>query len=207
MKTDRAKQEYDELATAYDQRWRHYVGASVRQTASALHLKGDERLLDVGCGTGTFLHKLLVAFHPGLKLHGIDPSEEMLNAARRKCGDSVAFKKGYANPIPYPESQFDVVASVSALHFFLDGGKAVGEMARVLRPRGTIVITDWCADFLPMRLFGAWQRLRNAPLGRIYRLSELKQLLEAVGLEIEHAEHFRIRPLWGMMLVSARRAK
>jgi ubiquinone/menaquinone biosynthesis C-methylase UbiE len=203
MRTESATREYDNLAAVYDHRWRHYVDVSVRQSASALHLRGDERLLDVGCGTGTFLQKLQ-RDHPGLKLHGIDPSDQMLKVARRKCGHSVAFEKGDAGRLPYPESQFDAVTSISALHFFPDGGRAVAEMARVLQPGGRIVITDWCADFLPMRLFAVWQRWRKAPLGHIHRVAELRQLMEATGLAIDHTKYFRIRPLWGMMLVSAR---
>lgn len=205
MKTEGAKREYDELAAVYDQRWRHYVDTSVRRTSGAIALKGDERLLDVGCGTGTLLHKL-ERTHPRLKLHGVDPSQEMLNVARRKCGEAVVFAEGNASQLPYPRSHFDVLTSVSTLHFFPDGQQAVSEMARVLRPGGTVVVTDWCADFLPMRFLGCWQRVSNAPLGHIHRLEELKQMLAGAGLEIEHTQRFRIRPLWGMMLVSARRA-
>jgi len=205
MTSKHAEQEYDELAAVYDERWRHYVDASVRRTAEALRLNGDERILDVGCGTGALLHDLQRRY-PRLHLNGVDPSAEMLKLARQKCGDSIVLKKGAAGDLPYPDGSFDVVVNVSALHFFPDARQALSEMVRVVRPGGRITVTDWCADFLSMRLLAAWLRLRRAPLGRIYRLGELKQLLQSADLEIEEATHFRIRPLWGMMLVSGTRS-
>ncbi len=72
------RDEYNSLAGIYDQRWRHYVGVSVGRTLEALELRGDERVLDVGCGTGVLLERVGLG-HPGLVLDGLDPTEGMLD--------------------------------------------------------------------------------------------------------------------------------
>ena len=196
-----ANKEYQKLAAIYDRRWRRYVDASVRRTLNAFDLTGQERLLDVGCGTGTLLASLSQR-NSGLELHGLDPSGAMLELAREKCGGKVDLREGNAEGLPYPDDSFDAVVSVSAFHFFADYRKAVSEIRRVLRPAGRFAITGWCADYPAMRLFARWLRLRGSSLTRLHRLVELRDLLEANGFVVDHAEHFRIRPLWGMMLVT-----
>jgi ubiquinone/menaquinone biosynthesis C-methylase UbiE len=199
--THTAKEEYEQLAAIYDRRWRSYVGRSVERTMAVLSLRGAERVLDVGCGTGALLAELLKK-RSNLELHGIDPSGAMLEVARQKCGSGVVFQQGNAEALPYPDHTFDLLVSVSAFHFFVDHGKAVSEIRRVLRPSGRYVITAWCADYPAMRLYARWLRFRGSSLTRLHRLSELRNLLEAKGLAVERAERFRIQPLWGMMLVT-----
>lgn len=198
-----AKKEYDALAAIYDRRWRRYVECSVARTVDALELTGRERVLDVGCGTGTLLAELLKR-HSEVALHGIDPSGPMLDVARRKCGTEVVLTEGNAEALPYPDGSFDVVLSVSAFHFFADHRKAVSEIRRVLRPSGRYVITGWGGDYPAMRLFARWLRFRGSSLTRLHRLAELRDLLETNGLAVERTERFRIRPLWGMMIVAGR---
>ena len=201
--TQTAKEEYEKLAEIYDRRWQSYVGRSVERTMAVLSLKGDERVLDIGCGTGALPAELLKK-HSTLDLHGIDPSGAMLEVARKKCGSGVVLKEGNAEGLPYPDDSFDAVVSVSAFHFFTDHRKAVSEIRRVLRPAGRFAITGWCADYPAMRLYARWLRFRGSCLTRLHRLSELRDLLEANGLAVERAERFRIRPLWGMMVVTGR---
>lgn len=203
-----AVEQYQNLASAYDRRWRHYVDCSVRRTLAALPFppRSGDRALEVGCGTGAFLQKLAAAY-PDLEIHGVDPTPAMLEIAREKCGGKPILHNGEAGSLPYPDAHFDLVASVSAWHYFPDSRKAAAEMARVLRPGGGIVLTDWCADFAAMRLFGALQKLRKQPLGAILRVRELGRHMRDAGVDIERMEHFRIRPLWGMMVLSGRRGQ
>ena len=199
---DSSREEYNRLAAVYDQRWERYVRLSVERAVSAVILDGHERVLDVGCGTGVLLEQLRRR-HPGLELQGIDPSEGMLGVARDWCGTDVLVAHGRAERLPFPEDAFDVVFSVSALHYFEDPPQAIAEMRRVLRPGGRVVIVDWCADYLAMRLFARWLRLRGGTLGRIHRAEELDGLLKDHGFRTHRLERFRIRPLWGMMTVVA----
>ncbi len=195
--------EYNSLAGIYDRRWRHYVDVSVGRTLEALELGGDERVLDVGCGTGVLLERLGSA-HPGLALHGVDPTEAMLDRARERSEGRVELKRGEAEALSFADDVFDVVVSVSALHYFSDARRAISEMGRVLRPGGTLVVTDWCADFPAMRLYSVWLRARDASVKQIYRAEQIRGYLESAGIENVVTTHFRIRPLWGMMRISSK---
>ncbi len=56
---DPVMQSYDQLATAYDRRWRSYEDATLHATLEAIPCRQSERLLDVACGTGEFERMLL----------------------------------------------------------------------------------------------------------------------------------------------------
>ena len=98
----------------------------------------DVRALDAACGTGrhaSFLHDL------GCTVTGIDQSPEMLAIAGAKLPDA-RFDQGDLERLPYADAEFDLAVISLALCHLADPGQAVRELARVLRPNGTLVITD-----------------------------------------------------------------
>jgi len=100
-------------------------------------LKGDERLLDAGCGTGMMALRI-AARHPDCTVHGIDISPKMIAVARRDAemqGLAVDFRVGSITDLPYPDSSFDVVLTNIMYHHLdlAEKRQAVSEIARVLR--------------------------------------------------------------------------
>jgi 2-polyprenyl-3-methyl-5-hydroxy-6-metoxy-1,4-benzoquinol methylase len=104
--------------------------------------------LDVGCGEGRFCRMLKAA---GLKPTGIDPTEQLLEMARRRdpSGD---YRFGRAEQLDLEASSFDLVVSYITLVDIPDFRAAIAEMARVLKPRGSLLManltgfTSACAD-------------------------------------------------------------
>lgn len=97
---------------------------------------GSGKLLEVGCGTGhwsRFFRDL------GYEVQGIDVSEDMIRVAR-EASPECSFELADARRLPYPDSSFDVVASITALEFIPDPAAAVGEMARCAKAGGGILI-------------------------------------------------------------------
>ena len=99
------------------------------------------RLLDVGCGTGTLARRLSAA---GYEVTGADPSEGMLALLR---AEEPAIKAVHASGtnLPFQAESFDVALTVAVLHHVADppAVRAVlGEMVRVVRPGGRIVVWD-----------------------------------------------------------------
>ncbi|MGH8127080.1 MAG: class I SAM-dependent methyltransferase [Gammaproteobacteria bacterium] len=204
MPPDSLRREYAALAPSYERRWRHYLVATTRHTLNALAPRAGERIFDVGCGTGFALSQL--ANMPAtLNLSGVDANCEMLARARTRLPAEVVLARSDARQLPFPNSHFDAVITTSALHYFDEPAAAIGEMARVLAPGGRLIITDWCRDFFVMFLCEHWLRIRKHPLGRVLNMQELTAYIEAAGLQVETRTRFRVRPAWGLMMLTASR--
>ena len=150
-------------------------------------LTPGDRVLDVGCGTGT----LAIAAkrrHPEAVLVGVDADPTMLERARAKAaaaGVSVDFNESPAQRLPYGDGSFDRALSTLFFHHLDRGTKAevAGELARVLRHGGTLHVADWgpptgplmALAFLPVRLLDGMEQTRDNVRGR------LPAILEAAG--------------------------
>jgi ubiquinone/menaquinone biosynthesis C-methylase UbiE len=103
------------------------------------------RVLDVGCGDGTTLLTFLrLGFAPG-NLYGIDFQEERIARAREKC-PSIHFEHGDATKLEFASESFDLVYEATMFIHSVDdelSQKIAGEMVRVTKPGGHILLCDW----------------------------------------------------------------
>ena len=133
----RPRVDYDRIASGYDRR---FAGDGTPGVAAALQaLAGEvraERILEVGCGTGHWLEGLRPF---GCALYGLDLSAGMLQQARRRRGP-LHLVKGRAGRLPFPDSHFDLVYCVNALHHFDEPRGFVHEAWRLLRPDGRLAV-------------------------------------------------------------------
>ena len=190
--------EYARIAGRYDRKWSFYIEATMQETIARLPLGEEDRLLDVGCGTGALLYRL-AAVHPATRLVGVDPAPAMLKVARRKLPSDIALHEGWAEQLPFPDAQFDLIVSCSVFHYVARPLDALIEMRRVLRPGGQLVLTDWCGDYLMCRLFERYQRLRAHAHARTYRTHECARMLKESGYAAVQIETYKINWLWGLM--------
>lgn len=118
-------------------------------------LRGDERLLDLGCGRGAVLlmaaDRLPVGRAVGIDLwrtvdqSGNDPATTERNAEAEGVRDQVELRTGDLTDLPFGDGEFDVVLSSMAVHNIpsADGrARAVEEAVRVLRPGGRLLMVD-----------------------------------------------------------------
>jgi ubiquinone/menaquinone biosynthesis C-methylase UbiE len=139
-------------------------------------LPGD-RVLDIGCGTGTFA-TMLKQRYPGIEVTGIDPDPKALARARHKAERAkvpVRFDQGFADSLEYPAASFDTVFSSFMFHH-LEGGnreQTLREVRRVLKPGGNFYLLDFevsPSDRGLFNLFHSGERMRDNTEGRILRL-------------------------------------
>lgn len=92
--------------------------------------------IDVGCGEGRFCRFLSAQ---GVAAVGVDPTAALIDEARRRdpLGD---YRLGRAEALDVNDASFDLVVSYLSLIDIEDAERAIGEMARVLRPRGSLLI-------------------------------------------------------------------
>jgi len=96
-------------------------------------LKDYKRILDIGCGIGQFEERI-----SQLDITGMDNSEAMLEEARRRSDKG--FVLGNAEGLEFPDGSFDAVFYVATLEFVDDYKRAINEAARVLEPKGKLVV-------------------------------------------------------------------
>ncbi len=123
-------------------------------------LKGDERLLDLGCGRGAVLIEAArrlpagravgVDLWSGKDQSGNRPEVTLANAAAAGVTDRVEVRTADITALPFHDGAFDVVTSAMVIHNIQPPGaryRAVGEAMRVLRPGGQLLIADpwWAA--------------------------------------------------------------
>ena len=158
-----------------------------RYLLSRLSLSGNSRILEVGCGTGVITAALNSETSAGI--YGLDLNLSFLHLARQ-YDRNTAYCGGNALELPFPGSVFDAVVC----HFFLlwvsQPGLALGEMARVTRPGGSVIAfaePDYGGriDYPPpLDGLGRWQTMAlrrqgaNPLQGR-----ELARLFRAAGLQ------------------------
>ena len=107
-----------------------------------------ERILDLGCGTGT-LTIMLQRRQPAAEVVGLDGDSRVLDIAQKKADRigvaSIRWDKGLADELPYPDESFDTVITSMMLHHLTLAEKlgAFQEVYRVLKPGGSFHIADF----------------------------------------------------------------
>jgi ubiquinone/menaquinone biosynthesis C-methylase UbiE len=203
-KENKVREQYDRLASIYDDRWFGYVASSLSILEQRIKLEGHENILDVACGTGS-LEQLLLARFPDIQITGIDISDKMLSVARSKLKTypAVAFTEASSSELPFPAESFDWVVCASAFHYFDNVDRSLSEMRRVLKTGGKIIILDWCHDYLVCRICDVGLKLFDPAYTRCYSQKELRDSLERAQFYIEIEDKIRFRLIWGMMIAEA----
>ncbi|WP_326953818.1 class I SAM-dependent methyltransferase [Amycolatopsis sp. NBC_01286] len=181
---DRKSATYDAEMDVWDRRLFGDSRAWVCGQAS-----GD--VLEVAVGTGLNLPN----YPAGVRLTGLDLSAGMLDLARaraEKLGRAFTLKQGSAHELPFADASFDTVVCTFGLCAIPDHAAAVGEMARVLRPAGRLILVDHVASSVwPVRGMQWLVELASVPLaGEHFRRRPLKDV-EALGLVVERRERFK----------------
>ena len=138
--------------------WSSRVGKLTEreQFLDCVEWRGDETVLDVGCGRGLVLVGAARRLSRGGKAFGIDlwqaqdlsgnrPEAPLENARLEGVAERVEVQTADMRRIPFPDGTFDLVVSKEAIHnlyAMADRATALREIVRVLKPGGTVVISD-----------------------------------------------------------------
>jgi ubiquinone/menaquinone biosynthesis C-methylase UbiE len=130
-------------ASGYDQlmgRWSQRLAPLFINFAG---VADGERVLDVGCGTGSLTFALARAANLG-EIAAIDYSPVFVKEATRRSTDPrIRIQQADACALPFEGNTFDRALALLVLHFVPEAGKAVSEMRRVVRPGGVVAATVW----------------------------------------------------------------
>ncbi len=103
-----------------------------------------QRILDVGCGTGVDTRALARLASPGGSVLGVDPSQSLIEEARRTTPSElgVRYERGEGEKLPALDGAFDLAVAITTLSHVADPAPVVHEMVRVVRPGGRVALFD-----------------------------------------------------------------
>ena len=164
--------------------WRAFTGRVVLPwVLGDTKLSGD--VLEIGSGPGANAQVLLET-HPCVQLTATDLDPVMVSAARRRLArfaDRVSVTEADATGLAFDDERFDAAVSLLMLHHVIDWRDTLGELARVLRPGGTLVGYD-----LTNRLGARVVHLADRSPHRLLDPSELADGLNDAGFAAVHVD-------------------
>jgi ubiquinone/menaquinone biosynthesis C-methylase UbiE len=199
---------YDLMEWVFDTCLLHGKLRELRErTADFADLRPGDRVLDVGCGTGTLALIAQARVAPAGRVVGIDPGRDQVARARRKAERRhlpAVFEVGAIERLPFEDQTFDVALSTIMLHHLPPDLRRQGlsEVARVLKPAGRLVVADF-ADASGMKSTSRQCGLRHGGV------RDLPELVRAAGLAQVRAEELTLAARFGhpsaVVLITARK--
>jgi len=190
------RRQFAPVAASYAASVVHAGGPDLRAMLDALPLRGDERLLDVGCGPG---HTAL-AFAPRVAaVAAVDLTEDMLTQGRRLAAErgigNTTFQQGDVEELPFSDGSFDLVTSRYSAHHYPHPDRALREIARVLEPGGAFLLVDVVAPDDPRAdlLLNRIEALRDPSHVRDHIVGQWGDMLAASGFAPEQRGAWPLR--------------
>lgn len=146
-----------------------------------LPTRGDERLLDVGAGTGA----LAFALAPRVReVVALEQDEELAARARSDAPANVEVVTGDGEALPFESFSFDLATCVRVLHHTPRPEVMVAELVRVTRPGGSLLVADQLAPVDPLAAFelNRFERARDPSTTRLLADGDLRALFDANNL-------------------------
>lgn len=212
----KVKKDYNNIAESFDKTrqydWKEF--GTFRK-----YIKNNQTVADLGCGNGRFYE--FIRKYRKIKYIGIDNSENLLNKAKktyknnRSLGTAIIplFLKGNLLNLPLKNNSIDTTVVVAALHHIPSKKfrkKAVQEIQRILKPKGTLLLTVWnlfqpkykkyiwksrlkhillLGKYDPRDTFIPWGKSGIKRYYYAFKPKELKLLLEKNGFKIIKEQH------------------
>jgi demethylmenaquinone methyltransferase/2-methoxy-6-polyprenyl-1,4-benzoquinol methylase len=167
------------LSLGQDPRWRRFLVSRIQAGP------GDE-VLDVATGTGAVARELLR--QKRCAVVGVDQSSEMLAVARVHLPSTVKLVEASAERLPFEEASFDALTVTYLLRYVDDPGATLEELARVVRPGGTIASLEFAVPA------GVWRPLWRAYVGAV--LPAAGRIVSPGWLEVGRFLGGSIREFW-----------
>jgi ubiquinone/menaquinone biosynthesis C-methylase UbiE len=166
VQADRDLAAFDARATSYESGWLGRLHQKIADHTMELALRtcpDPVRVLDVGCGTGYLLRRLATGYPNAGQLDGVDPAPTMIEVATAAAQDNrLTFSLGTAEHLPHADSTIDLVVSTTSFDHWSDQVAGLRECARVLTPRGSLVLVDLFSVWLvPTLLMGRHDKART----------------------------------------------
>jgi ubiquinone/menaquinone biosynthesis C-methylase UbiE len=181
------KAKWDQWAGSMDRKsWRtDFLRAAQSKVISLLNIQENIHFLDVGCGTGWAVGEVAkLAGDQGL-FYGVDLSSAMIEKAKSnfRGRDNFRFIQADVDSIPLGDDFFDIIICTNSFHHYLNPGKALSEMHRLLKSGGKLYILDPTANVWIMKLADQIVKHLEPEHVKMYSSKEFQALFSQAGLK------------------------
>lgn len=189
------QQQFARVAANYLTSAVHAQGEDLAAMVEAAHLRGDERVLDAGCGAG---HTSAVFAPHAAEVVALDFTASMLRQVEVLAGQrglvNVATRLGDVETLPFGGNCFDLVVSRYSSHHWARPERALQEFRRVLRAGGQFILSDVVGfdDPVTDTYLNAIELLRDPSHVRDFTLAEWNGYFDRVGFRLEVFLPYRI---------------
>jgi ubiquinone/menaquinone biosynthesis C-methylase UbiE len=190
------RSQFGRVAANYAASAVHLDGPDLRAMREAWPLTGQELVLDAGTGAG---HATLALAPLVGRVVTVDLAEPMLAQARRLAEErgiaNVEFRQGDVEHLPFPDAAFDLVVSRFVAHHFPHPQRAIGELARVLKPVGAFLLVDVVSPDDPATdtYLNAVELLRDTSHVRDHSIEQWRVMFERADLSFEELGTWPLR--------------
>jgi ubiquinone/menaquinone biosynthesis C-methylase UbiE len=161
--------------------------------AACVEVKPTDTVLDVACGPG-----IVSCFFARIaqQVTGVDFVPAMLERARRYQAEqqlsNLAWQPGSCSDLPFADASFNCVITRFSFHHFIDPAAALGEMKRVAKPGGVVLVCDVMPTAETQASFNHWEILRDPSHTRALTESEFESLGRDAGLSLHRRAAYRM---------------
>lgn len=178
------RRKWDLRAATFERRRFLYFRVLQSLVLRLLDLRPGMRFLDVGCGTGWAVRRVARLLAGRGEFYGVDLSPAMIQEARAASAslENTHFHHADAEDLPLPGEFFDAAICTNSFHHYLNPGKVLRGLHRVLRPGGRLWILDVTADDPLIRSIDRRVREREAEHVRFYGTAAYRAMFREAGL-------------------------
>lgn len=146
-----------------------------------------EKLLDVGCGTGSMI-ELLVKEFPDKNYVGIDLTPRMIEVAQKKQLANCEFMVGDSEHMPFENDMFDVLICTNSFHHYPSPQSFFNECSRVLKTNGKLILRDYTSNKLIVWLMNHVELPLAHLVGhgdvKIHNCDEVEEMCKKAGMKV-----------------------
>lgn len=192
------EEKWDKRAKTFDDRRFNYFRFMQKKLISLLGLKENQRILDLGCGTGWAVRYAANLVNQRGEFYGIDISSKMIERAKASSSNckNVFFYRTSAEQLPFSDDFFDFIICSNSFHHYFCPDKVLSEVHRVLKSKGRIYILDGTGDDFIVRMFDKRTKKKDPSHVKLYSTQEYKALFAQAKLN-----YIATKSIWGLLYI------
>ena len=137
---EKTKNHFDKTASDYNNSSDgKFVNSMYNSLINEIQKSEHGKILDIGCGNANLFNLLS---NNKYELYGVDFSEKMIDEAKRTCNTKATFAVADAESLPFDDDTFDIIVCNASFHHYTHPDTVLGEMHRVLKCNGKLLIGD-----------------------------------------------------------------